>query len=251
MTRIFAYCCVAISPLRKEAADASEMVSQLLFGEPIEVLKIADNWIHIRTYSDNYEGWVDEKHVRFLREKEFYRWLDGLTTEHQFQRLLKTETGTLRIVRGSFVPSEVSPVFTIGSDQYEWLDTEVPFDQTKTAVALDYINTPYLWGGKHIFGIDCSGFTQIIHRLFDINLPRDAYQQVEHGQTIPFGEQEAGDVAFFVNANGRVHHVGILLAPNEIIHASGFVRIDDFDHEGISRRIDKKRTHQFYCIKRF
>lgn len=251
MTTIFAYCCVAVSPMRKDASDASEMVSQLLFGEPVEVLKITDNWIQLRAYNDNYEGWVDEKHVRFLREKEFHKWLDGLTTEHQFQRLLQTESGPLRIVRGSFVPSEVSLTFSIGSEQYEWLDAETPFKQSKIDLAKEYLNTPYLWGGKHIFGIDCSGFTQIIHRLLDINLPRDAYQQVELGQTIPFGEQEAGDVAFFVNANGRVHHVGILLAPNEIIHASGFVRIDDFNQEGIIRRTDKKRTHQFYCIKRF
>lgn len=246
----FGYCHVAISPMRAEASDRAEIVSQLLFGEPIEILEIHEQWRKIRSYIDNYEGWIDEKHLTPLREKAFFRWLDTITTEHQLIRRLQTPLGTMRIFRGAFVSVELTNTFSIGDHHYEWLDDEAPFPTSIVELAQDYLNTPYLWGGKSPFGIDCSGFMQVIHRLFDINLPRDAYEQQEHGSLIPFGEQQASDLVFFENASGKIHHVGLLINENEIIHASGFVRIDDFTKEGIIRRTDGYLSHRFHSIKR-
>lgn len=248
--RQFAYCFVAISPLRAEASDRSEMVSQCLFGEPLECISIENQWVKVRSYFDNYEGWMDVKHIHFLRDKAFNRWLDGLTTEHQLMRSLHTPLGPMRIVRGSFVPTEMNESFQIGDQQYAWLDQEEKQLDNAVDYALTYLNTPYLWGGKTPFGIDCSGFIQVIHRLVDVNLPRDAYQQYELGGDVPWGEQQTGDLAFFHNEAGKIHHVGLLLDAQTIIHASGFVRIDQFAQAGIIRTVDNVLSHRLAAIKR-
>lgn len=246
----YAFCLVPVSPLRAEASDASEMVSQLLFGEPVELLEEQEQWRKVRSYVDHYEGWTDVKHLQFLREKDFFRWLDGLTTEHQFLRRLQTPLGPMMITRGAFVPGELVTQFRIGTSEYVWLDEEADFQEDKLQLAREYLNAPYLWGGKTSFGIDCSGLMQVVHRLYDINLPRDAYQQAEVGMTVAFEDRQAGDLAFFVNTSGKIHHVGMLLSENEIIHASGFVRIDELTREGIVRCIDLELSHRFHSIRR-
>mgnify|MGYP003978580471 FL=1 len=119
-----------------------------------------------------------------------------------------------------------------------------------TENAMMYLNSPYLWGGRTPFGIDCSGFTQMVYRLQGIDLPRDAYQQAEVGTTLSFVEEsEAGDLAFFDNAEGKVIHVGIILDNNHIIHASGKVRIDRIDQQGIFNKEEGKHTHKLRLIK--
>jgi cell wall-associated NlpC family hydrolase len=113
------------------------------------------------------------------------------------------------------------------------------------------INAPYLWGGKNPFGIDCSGFTQIVYKLNGYKLPRDASQQVELGTPLSFVEEaEAGDLAFFDNEEGNIVHVGILLNNEQIIHASGSVRIDKYDHYGIFNKSLGKYSHSMRVIKR-
>ena len=116
--------------------------------------------------------------------------------------------------------------------------------------ALMYLNAPYLWGGRSPLGIDCSGFTQMVYRLQGVDLPRDAYQQAEVGTTLSFVEEsEAGDLAFFDNNEERITHVGIILENNHIIHASGKVRIDRIDQQGIFNKELGTHTHKLRLIK--
>jgi gamma-D-glutamyl-L-lysine dipeptidyl-peptidase len=120
------------------------------------------------------------------------------------------------------------------------------------SVALQYLDTPYSWGGKSKCGIDCSGFCQQVFKQFGIKLPRDAYQQAEHGEVVGFLlEAQTGDLAFFDNEEGKITHVGLMLSPDEIIHASGKVRIDKIDNQGIIHSETGARTHKLRIIKRY
>jgi cell wall-associated NlpC family hydrolase len=83
------------------------------------------------------------------------------------------------------------------------------------------------------------------------NLPRNASQQIECGRMISFVEEaRAGDLAFFDNEEGEIVHVGICLGQGRILHASGEVRMDHLDHQGIFCSDKRKYTHHLRILKR-
>ena len=191
-----AFCFVGISPIRSTPSDSSEQVSQLVFGEVVEVLEINNYWVKIKTFKDSYEGFVDYKHLLGLSDKELKQWLDQAEITSVLIQTLKCLWGEQMIPCGSFIGNE--QIFSIGNYQFEKISGD-SFQKSGIELAISLLNTPYLWGGKTSFGIDCSGFTQLIFRSLFINLPRDAYQQEELGQNVSFNDREPMDLAFFNN----------------------------------------------------
>ena len=244
---------LSIVPMRNEAADQSEMVNQVIFGEHFKVLEIRKKWSKIRLAHDSYEGWICNKQWIEI-EEDIYKQLDKEVATITTDILdIITKTHHQPIVIGSILPSYKSGHALINNEMYQFDGLTTPGFIKKDKLvenALMYLNAPYLWGGRSPLGVDCSGFTQMVYRLQGVDLPRDAYQQAEVGTTLSFVEEsEPGDLAFFDNTEGKITHVGIILEDNHIIHASGKVRIDRIDQQGVFNTEIGNHTHKLRLIK--
>jgi len=253
----YAVCCVPVSPLRAEPSHRSEMVTQQLFGESCEILeREKDHWIKIRCQYDNYEGWCQDSHVTSIDEEQFRKGERHLTPE--WVNELEYNGHPMMVPFGSSLTAmkNGNALWRRNTVHYKgktWDPYEIkPSGKIIKQLAFKFYNTPYLWGGKSIFGIDCSGFAQTVYKFIGIPLLRDTYQQATQGEVIGFlQEAKCGDLAFFDNEDRRITHVGILLNSHEIIHASGKVRVDKIDSQGIVNSETAQRTHQLRIIKRY
>lgn len=244
------FCFQSLIPVRSEHKDQAEIVTQLLFGEPATIIDSYNQWRKIRIAHDDYEGWIDRKQVAIIDKATFEKLKNSSSRQGSLLQKIDTPWGKILTLMGSLMPSGVKS-FEIGEYKFEITENnEEKIPLNLEDIALNYLNAPYLWGGRTHFGIDCSGFTQAVYRFFEINLPRDASQQVYIGNEINFEDTKVGDIAFFQNTRGKVNHVGIILAKNEFIHASGRVRIDKLTEEGIYNNETDKLTHKIYNIKR-
>jgi gamma-D-glutamyl-L-lysine dipeptidyl-peptidase len=248
---------LSIIPMRKEPAHRSEMVSQLLCGEYVETMEEEENFIRVRCLYDDYEGWVQTNQLSKAEH--------SLTTDTyvaNWSQSILINGRNIHIPMGSPVyKPENTQIVSIGESQIEYSPTDHQFywnssekkftkDNLET-IYQNYLDSPYLWGGKSVFGIDCSGFVQQVFKMLGIKLLRDAYLQAQQGVLVENLQQgRMGDLAFFNNENGRIVHVGILLENNQIVHASGNVRIDTIDEHGIINKQTGKRTHQLCLIKK-
>jgi hypothetical protein len=246
---------LSVVPMRKEPAHRSEMVSQLLFGEYVEILEEEEYFTRVKCLYDNYEGWVQSNQLTPVDQvltTDIYVgcWMGAV--------LINGENRNIPMCTPVYTDKEMYKVadkelrYSIGDDCLWKCSGKEINAYTLEQVYAKFLYTPYLWGGKSVFGIDCSGFVQQVFKLFGIKLLRDAYLQAGQGSVVSrLAEARLGDLAFFQNENGRVTHVGIILENQEIVHASGQVRIDLLDREGIVNRETGKRTHQLHSIKRY
>jgi len=251
---MFGICNLANIPLRFEPSDRSEIVSQVLFGEHFEVLETQQQWAKIRLQYDRYEGWIDSKQYQKISEND-YRQLseDAIVLNADLVEYITAPNSLLMpIPLGASLSFLNHPEINTTNFEFEGLRVSgIKPKPNLVQTAFLYLNAPYLWGGKTPFGIDCSGFTQMVYKLNGYHLLRDASQQAMQGDALSFIEEsEPGDLAFFDNEEGRIIHVGIIMEDNYIIHASGKVRIDRLDHLGIYNAEVNKHTHKLRVIKK-
>jgi cell wall-associated NlpC family hydrolase len=230
-------CVVTVAPVRAESSDRAEIVTEILFGESADILEVNKNWTRIKMHYDGYEGWMDTKQLKPVTDEDFARRKVTVVTE-DFSSVLMNDGKTL-LSMGSEVDFPV-----VASRRSHDVRESIAL------TAKEFLNVPYLWGGKSYFAVDCSGFTQLVYKIHDVKLPRDASQQAGVGESLTFVEESrAGDLAFFENAEGKIVHVGIMLENQRIIHASGKVRIDTLDSTGIFNKELNKHTHKLRVIK--
>lgn len=230
-------CVVTVAPVRAENSDRAEIVTEILFGESADILEVNKNWTKIKMHYDGYEGWMDTKQIKHVTDEYLASRKITLITE-DFASIMTNDGRTL---------------LSMGSEvEYPAVASRRSHDlrESIALTAKEFLNVPYLWGGKSFFAVDCSGFVQLVYKIHNVKMPRDTYQQAEVGDVLSFVEEsQPGDLAYFENSEGKIIHVGIMLENQKIIHASGKVRIDTLDSTGIFNKEMNKHTHKLRVIK--
>ncbi len=261
---------VSVAPLRKVPKHAAEMVDQLVMGTRVRLLKEDGGWFLIQT-PYRYLGWVEKPMVVRLTSGEAEAWtanaglvrfsrLYGTIWSQPDQRepisdivlscMVKTGPGEGGLT-GVILPDGRTGFVALDSllpVRYEPRQTASPTEIVRLALQLRGI--PYLWGGNSTKGFDCSGFTQTVFRMNNIQLPRDADQQAMQGTpvqpAVDFTNVQPGDLLFF--GKDRITHVGISLGGPRFIHESVDVHIKSLNPQ--DQDFDAGRRDTLKLIKR-
>ena len=247
-------CTVPAAAIRKKASHKTEMTNQLLFGETMELKKKKKGWFRIRSVPDQYEGWIRSNQVELVNEQVVH---DNSWVATDLFNTVTIDENKMYIPIGSSLPGYNEHNGIIGNRKYRSTgncfsrNTIKPDEHLIQRLTQPWLNAPYLWGGRTPLGVDCSGFVQVIYKMMGIDLKRDAWQQAKQGKRVKdLNDAKCGDLAFF-NDEEEIVHVGILLSNSVIIHASGKVRIDKINKNGIKNSDTGKRSHRLKSIRRF
>lgn len=246
----YGICHLSLASVRAAADNASETITQLLYGEHFKILESRKYFHKIRMAFDGCEGWVAKDQVSTLEEAQYNEIETSKVTAHAIDLVSFIETDK-RTLFPILLGSSVSFTSFL-SHKFE--GQSIDQTQAKAALlktALYYLDAPHLNGGRSPFGIDSPGFTQMVYKINGHQLLRSAQQQAGQGDALSFIEEsEPGDLAFFDNQDGQIDHVGIIMANNYIIHSHGRVRIDRIDHTGIFNVDQGAYTHALRVIKK-
>ncbi|MBK7097412.1 MAG: C40 family peptidase [Sphingobacteriales bacterium] len=253
----YAIISVPAAPVRRKPSHRKEMTNQLLFGDAVRILKRkGKRWVKVESLYDGYKGWVTNHLITIVKKKKALQPSIYLTGE--IINTINFNGFIMHIPLGACLPDFENNVGAIGSLKYEHSGKTICVTEQNISKgelveknSKQWLNVPYLWGGKTILGVDCSGFAQMVFKMAGVAVLRDARQQAEQGKLVPnLVEAQRGDLAFFDDKD-EIVHVGIFLGESKIIHAAGMVRIDTITEKGIVNTDTGKQTHQLKIIKRY
>ena len=259
----------SIVPLRATGSEEAEQLTQLLFGETVDVLEEAERWIRVHNHADGMEGWVDFKMLTKMSDDEFASYSAALKEATALVgmpmafALSRNNGQTIPLAAGTRLPKYKDGTFEILGVPFQIepgmvLEGPLPLSQDSLMQLSRFLlNAPYLWGGKNVLGMDCSGLTQVLMSLMGVQILRNASEQATQGQPVAsLKDAQPCDLVFF-DKNGRVTHVGILLTEDTVLHCSGRVKVEKIDEEGIVSSENNTlyhvgdHTHHLCGIRRF
>lgn len=207
-------------------------LTQLLMGEPVQVLEESDGWVRCRAPwqpssldEHGYPGWVRRAHLGSPVSRT-----DGATA---FVTALSADCGTedgfaysLSLGTALWVDRVDARKATVllpggrrGTVRLEDVRLSDKREQPACspadllATARGFLGLRYLWGGTGRWGLDCSGLVLLTCRVHGVLFPRDAHDQAEHTAPVPLDEVEPGDLYFFARPGAEVYHVGLVSRP--------------------------------------
>jgi len=243
----FGICELSVVPIRKHPNSSSEMVTQLLYGEIFRIIEFNEKWSKISNEFDNYQGWINNIQVNFI-EKVNYNTLklnDPVYSLDKQGYIINSDNEKVSIPIGSLISSCKFLKCKYVGKKTESKDCDI------VETAKLYLNSPYTWGGRTLYGIDCSGFSQLVYKILGIKINRDAIQQASQGKIALRKNIVPGDLAFFGDSIEEITHVGIMINKNEIIHAHGKIRIDKINIDGIINSETNKLTHKLIYYRNY
>lgn len=236
-------CLKSWAPLRAGASSKTEMTSSLLFGETCTLLNKEDDWFQVRCNEDHYSGWIP---ALYLEDATSYLGFKWNVVDEIGARMQGKQGDEILLSPGSLIP-DAKKLEILGSIYHYQPGKKLPAKPHEIAQA--FLNTPYLWGGRSFWGIDCSGLIQVVGKLLKLSMPRDAHEQATMGIKKMWNQIASGDLVYFSNSDGRVVHVGICMGHGQILHAHAHVRIDTLSAQGIVNAHTGEITHTLCDIR--
>jgi gamma-D-glutamyl-L-lysine dipeptidyl-peptidase len=244
----------AIANIYRSASFTSELITQGVIWEEVEILDKQNNWYQIKQW-DGYIGWINKTYISIsdIENNNVFQKLTQHITPI-FEKPSNSSNQITSLTFGTRIPyEEIDGLWgrvKLPNGMIGFIENRNNTQTDKVSQlildAYKFLGTPYLWGGKFSFGLDCSGFVQTVFKANGIELERDSSKQADtqNCKEIYLENAQQGDLVFF-KTNGNITHVGIYVGNGNIIHAMGEVRIDNIDPENkihnksLVRKFDK------------